>query len=285
MMSGAPGNAWHLRGPLAGLGWIAIVLQIVIFAAPLLLVLWLSLLATPSPPAGPALMDLSLTAWTSLLGSPEAREAVLNSLFLGALTAVATTFLAIPIAYLIAIRGRFLGRLALGFVVIMWFFDPGMRILGWMQTFKDLALADFMPTTLISGFSGELIASIHAWSPPAIIVLAVGFARVDRALIEAARECGATSFTLLRRLFWPLCRPAALLTIAIVFCGSIGSFLEPRLLGTGEYQQASEWLQRALESETGWPYAAAMLLLMLICATLPLILFVATAGRRRKVDR
>jgi spermidine/putrescine transport system permease protein len=285
MMSAAPGNAWHLRGPLAGLGWIGIVLQIVIFAAPLLLVLWLSLLATPSPPAGPALMDLSLTAWTSLLGSPEAREAVLNSLILGALTAVATTFLAVPIAYLIAIRGRFLGRLALGFTVLMWFFDPGMRILGWMQTFKDLALANFMPTTLISGFSGELIASIHAWSPPAIIVLAVGFARVDRALIEAARECGATSFTLLRRLFWPLCRPGALLTIAIVFCGSIGSFLEPRLLGTGEYQQASEWLQRALESETGWPYAAAMLLLMLICATLPLILFVATAGRRRKVDR
>lgn len=283
MMSAAPANAWRVRGPLAGLGWVAITLQIVIFAAPLLLVLWLSLLATPPQPTGPALMDLSLTAWTSLLGSPEAREAVLNSLLLGALTALATTILAIPIAYLIAIRGRFLGRLALGFVVIMWFIDPGMRILGWMQTFKDLALADFMPTTLISGFSGELIASFHAWLPPAIIVLAVGFAQVDRALIEAARECGATSFTLLWRLLWPLCRPAALLTTAIIFCGSVGSFLEPRLLGTGEFQQASEWLQRALESETGWPYAAAMLLLMLICATLPLIVFVATAGRRRKV--
>ena len=285
MMSGAPGNAWHLRGPLAGLGWIAIALQIIIFAAPLLLVLWLSLLATPSQPADPALMDLSLTAWTSLLGSPEAREAVLNSLLLGALTALATTLLAVPIAYLIAIRGRFLGRLALAFVVIMWFFDPGMRILGWMQTFKDLALVDFMLTTLISGFCGELIASIHAWLPPAIIVLAVGFAGVDRAVIEAARECGANSFTLLRRLLWPLCRRVALLTIAIVFCGSIGSFLEPRLLGTGEFQQASEWLQRALESETGWPYAAAMLLLMLICATLPLILLVAAAGRRHKVGR
>ncbi len=284
MMSAAPANAWRVRGPLAGLGWVAITLQIAIFAAPMLLVLWLSLLATPSQPTGPALTDLSLTAWTSLLGSPEAREAVFNSLFLGALTAFATTILAIPIAYLIAIRGRFLGRLVLGFVVIMWFFDPGMRILGWMQTFKDLALVDFMPTTLISGFCGELIASIHAWLPPAIIALAIGFAQIDRALIEAARECGATSFTLLRRLLWPLCRPAALLTSTIVFCGSIGSFLEPRLLGTGEFQQASEWLQRALESETGWPYAAAMLLLMLICATIPLILFVATASRRRKVE-
>ncbi|WP_374311565.1 ABC transporter permease [Dongia sp.] len=282
MMSAASGNARHLRGPLLGLGWAAIALQIVIVAAPLLLVLWLSLLAMPSQSAGPSLMDLSPTAWTSLLGSPEAREAVLNSLFFGVITALTTTSLAIPIAYLIGIRGRFLGRLALGFVVIMWFFDPGMRILGWMRTFKDLASADFMPTALISGFSGELIASIHAWLPPAIIALAFGFAQIDRALIEAARECGATSFTLLRRLLWPLCRPAAFLTTAIVFCGSVGSFLEPRLLGTGEFQQASEWLQRALESETGWPYAAAMLLLMLICATIPLFLFVAAAGRRQK---
>lgn len=268
-----------LRGSLLGLAWIAILTQACFFAIPLLLVLWLSLQGAPDQPA-----TVTLTAWLSVLGSVEARAALLNSLLLAALTALVTTLLAAPLAYLIAVRRRFLGRLALAFVIMMWFFDPGLRILGWMQAFKDLALIDFMPMGLLGGFSAELIASIHAWLPLAVLCLAMGFERVDRAVLDAARECGATAFVLLRRMLWPLNRRLAIVILAIVYCGSVGSFLEPRLLGSGDFEQASEWLQRALESETGWPYAAVMLLLMLLLACLPLFV-VLPAWRRGQETR
>ena len=263
-----------LRGSLLGLAWLAILTQACFFAAPLLMVLWLSLQGAPDQPA-----TVTIMAWLSVLGSVEARAALLNSLLLAALTALVTTLLAAPLSYLITVRRRFLGRLALAFVIMMWFFDPGLRILGWMQAFKDLALIDFMPMGLLGGFSAELIASIHAWLPLAVLCLAVGFERVDRAVLDAARECGATAFVLVRRMLWPLNRRLVAVTLAFVCCGSVGSFLEPRLLGSGDFEQASEWLQRALESETGWPYAAVMLLLMLLLACLPL--FVVLPTRRR----
>ena len=75
----------------------------------------------------------------------------------------------------------------------------------------------------------------------------------------------------------PLAHPVAALPPGR---GTFGSFLEPRLLGTGEFEQASEWLQRALESETGWPYAAAMLILMLALAAVPLVLLVVFDRRK-----
>lgn len=277
MMAAANSTALPLRGPLAGLAWGALLLQVLIFATPLLLVFWLSLLATNNEAGG-----VSATAWTSLLASPQAREALFSSIMLAALTALVATCLAWPLAFLIAVRGRFLGRVLLGFVVIMWFLDPGMRILGWMQAFKDLSLLQSLPSSILSGFTAELIASIHAWLPLSILVLSLAFRRVDPHLLRAARECGATSFTLLSRILWPLCRRAAALSAAISFSGAIGSFLEPRLLGTGEFEQASEWLQRALESETGWPYAAAMLILMLTCAAGPLILLGVLERRRAR---
>ncbi len=267
-----------LRGPLLGLAWMAILAQACFFGAPLLLVVWLSLQAAPDTAA-----TITATAWFSVLGSSEARAALLNSLVLAALSALLTTLLAAPIAYLIAIRGRFLGRLALAFNVLMGFFDPGMRILGWMQAFKDLALFDFIPIGLLGGFSAELIASIHAWLPLAVLCLAIGFARVDRSVLDAAHECGATAFVLLRRILWPLNRRLTALAAALVFCGSIGSFLEPRLLGTGDFEQASEWLQRAFESETGWPYAASMLMLMLFLASLPLFLVLLPKRRGQEI--
>jgi ABC-type spermidine/putrescine transport system permease subunit I len=271
-------RAGILQGPLMGLAWIAILAQICFFAAPLLMVLWLSLQGAPDQPT-----TMTGTAWLRVLGSIEARTALLNSMLLATLSTLITTLLATPLAFLIAIRRRFLGRLALGFIILMWFFDPGMRILGWMQAFKDLALINFIPVDLLAGFSAELIASVHAWLPPAALCLAAGFARVDRSVLDAARECGATAFVLLIDILWPLNRRLAALAAAIVFCGSVGSFLEPRLLGTGDFEQASEWLQRALESEAGWPYAAAMLMLMLLLAGLPLFVVLLAKHRGREI--
>ena len=276
-MKSATADTGAAAGPLKGVAWIAIVAQAVVFGAPLMLVVWLSLQGTVSAPAG-----FSLTAWTSLAGSPEARMAILSTLLLSAITAISATFLGLPLAYFIALRGRFLGRLALAFVIIMWFLDPGIRILGWMRAYKDLALYEFDPGAVLGGFSAELIAGIHAWLPLAVLILALGFARTDKAVIAAARECGASSHSILRHILWPLNRRVAAISTAALFSGSIGSFLEPRLLGTGQFEQASEWLQRALESETGWPYAAAMLLVMLALAALPLFLVFAAAARRRR---
>ncbi|MBK8158304.1 MAG: ABC transporter permease subunit [Rhodospirillaceae bacterium] len=267
-------HAAILRGPLLGLAWIAVFAQALFFAAPLLLVLWLSLQGAPDGPA-----TITSTAWLSVLGSVEARAALLNSMLLAALSALITTLIATPLAFLIAIRRRFLGRLLLGFIILMWFSDPGIRILGWMQAFKDLALIDFIPINMLGGFSAELIASVHAWLPLAVLCLAAGFNRVDRNVLDAARECGATAFALLQQILWPPNRRLFTFTATVLFCGSVGSFLEPRLLGTGGFEQASEWLQRALESDTGWPYAAVMLLLMLLLACLPL--FVVALAKRR----
>ncbi len=265
------------RGPLVGLAWGALALQVTVFLAPVALVLWLSLLAATDFAGQP-----SLVYWASVLASPQALAALFSSVLLAALTALCATIIASPLAFVIAIRGRFFGRAALDFVIVMWLFDPGMRILGWMQVFKDIEIAGFPPSMVPSGFVAELIARIHAWVPPAVLVLTFAFRRTDRRLLQTAWECGATSTTLFRCILWPLCWRAVALSTALVFSGAVGSFLEPRLLGTERLDQASEWLQRALESETGWPYAAAMLLIMLTLAALPLLLLSIFDQRKAK---
>jgi len=266
------------RGPLVGLAWGALALQVAVFLAPVALVLWLSLLAATDLAGQP-----SLVYWTSVLASPQALTALFSSVFLAVLTALCATIIASPLAFVIALRGRFLGRAALAFVIIMWLFDPGIRILGWMRFFKDLEIVGFPPSMIPSGFVAELIARIHAWVPLPVLVLTFAFRRTDRGLLQTAWESGATSITLFRCILWPLCWRAVALSTALVFSGAVGSFLEPRLLGTERFDQASEWLQRALESETGWPYAAAMLLMILTLAALPLLLLSISAQRQAKL--
>lgn len=261
------------RGIFLHVAGVALLFQAVALAIPLAGAGWLSLQAEGDG-------TLSLTAWTRLAGSPEARAALLNSLFLAIVTAIAATFLAVPLAYATLRARRWVGRLLLAIILMLCFADPGIRILGWMQAFKDLTASGALPLVLGGGFVAECIAAIHAWLPLATLILLAGFARVDHAILDAARECGATAFTLLGRILLPPNWLVAALAASVTFCGSLGSFLEPRLLGTADDQQASEWLQRALETETGWPYASAMLLLMLVLGVLPFLGLLASRARK-----
>lgn len=261
------GHAMPLRGWLSGIAWTSLLLQAAVFIIPLILVFWLSLLASSNQ-----LSNLSFTAWTSIIASSQARTALLMSALMSSIVALGTTILAWPLAFIIAVRGRLIGRLILGFIIMIWLIDPGIRVLGWSQTFKDFEILGFLPTLPLGSFSIELIAAIHAWLPLATFVFALSFFRVDRGLIEIALECGAKSVTLIRRILWPNFCHATTWSIALVFSGATGSFLERRLLGGARFQQASDWIQNTLESEAGWPYAAAMLLMILALATLPIFL-------------
>lgn len=258
----------------SALAYLGAAAQIGVIGAPLGLVIWMSL----QDPRGEA--DWSLASWRTILVSQEAGFALAYSVVLGALIAALGTFLAIPFAYLIAVRRGRAGRFALAFLLMSWFLDPGLRILGWMQVIKTTTLFRLMPDAFQGSLAAELVAGIHAWLPAAAILLAIGFARVPAEFLAAARECGASSVGLLRRILWPQSQPWSSLVLAIVFCGATGNFLEPRLLGSGMFEQATEWLQRAMESEVGWPYASTMLILLLLAATLPLLLLVLSARRR-----
>lgn len=237
--------------------------------APLGMVAWLSL----RDPAGETLTG---AAWGTIITSGEARFALAYSLLIAAIIAVATVLFSLPLSYLIGIRGRRTGRALLALLWMLWLLDPGIRILGWMQVVKSGVSRGWLPDAIQGSAVSELAAGIHAWLPLAATLLALVVARTAPTQVAAARECGAGPLAIFRHILWPSSLHWLLLIGALVFCAAAGSFLEPRLLGSAQFEQATEWLQRAMESEIGWPYASVMLIMLLGIALLPASLILAS---------
>lgn len=252
-------------------GIVAGLLMFAVIGAPVMLALWLSY----RDPAG---SELTGVAWGTVLASNEALFALGYSLVMGAAVAVGAMLAGVFPAYLIAVRGGAAGRWVLALVIVLWLSDPGIRVLGWTEVFKTGVAADFLPDAIRGSMAAEFIARLHGWLPASILLQVLVLRSVPRRQIDAAIECGAGVLVVLRRLVWPARRPQFLISAAIILCGASGGFLEPRLLGSGGFEQATEWLQRAMESDIGWPYAAAMLLLLLAASLLPLLLLL---GQRR----
>lgn len=243
-----------------------------IAGAPLMMTAWLSL----RDPAGTAVNG---AAWSSVLASGDAGLALAYSLGMGAAIAGIASLCALPLALAIAIRGARLGRGLLALLLVAALLDPGIRILGWMQVLRSGISWSLLPDDIQGSALSELGAGIHGWIPLIAVLQALCFRQVPGSLTSAARECGAGSWRIFRDILWPACRVRLGLVFALAFCGAGGAFLEPRLLGRLDFEQATEWLQRAMESENGWPYASVMLLALLTAATIPAWLF-ALARRR-----
>lgn len=256
-----------LRGSLA-LGLLACVA-----GAPLLMTIWLSL----RDPAGTALNG---AAWSAVLGSGEAGRALAYSLLMGAAIAALSSLCGLPLAYAIAIRRGRMGRWLLALLLAAWLLDPGIRILGWMQVLRSGITWKLLPDEIQGSALSELAAGINGWLPMVVVLQALCLLQAPPALAAAARECGAGSWRIFRDILWPACRARLGFVLLLVFCGASGAFLEPRLLGSPQFEQATEWLQRAMESENGWPYASVMLLLLLMAAVLPVCLLALARHRR-----
>jgi spermidine/putrescine transport system permease protein len=260
-------SSWHLPS------LIAILSLVLLMGVPLALTIWLSL----RDPAGHGTNGL---AWLTLFTSREAVLALVYSIAMGAGIAIASVACSLPLAYLVGVRDGVISRAILALLLVLWLLDPGIRILGWMQIIKSGTLAGFFPDYLMGSFIAEFAAGIHSWLPFAAILQGVAFARVPTTVLATARECGASSIEIFRRILWPRYRTWSTLSAGLIFCGATGGFLEPRLLGSSIFEQATEWLQRAMEQEIGWPYASAMLLALLAAAIFPALLLLGKGKLR-----
>lgn len=254
-------------------GGLALLLVILAVGSPIAMTAWLSL-------RDPASTALSGQAWVTIATSREASYALAYSLVMGAAVAAVATLCSLPLAYLIGVRARGLGRWLLALAIVLWLLDPGIRVLGWMQIIKSGVSLDLLPDAIQGSATSEFAARVHGWLPLTIVLQALAFGATPRPQLAAAQECGAGPWSIFQHVLWHASRRWVLLIAGLVFCSATGGFLEPRLLGGGQFEQATEWLQRAMESEIGWPYASTMLLLLLVLSLLPSVLLLKAMRQR-----
>jgi spermidine/putrescine transport system permease protein len=104
---------------------------------------------------------------------------------------------------------------------------------------------------------------------------------VDRDLLNAAYDCGASKL----RAFWevtlPLCRPGIWAGFLLVFILSLGVFIEEKVPGGGKAPMMGSLVHQTFGTRVNWPLGAALTVVLMIVAIG--IIFVFT--RLYRVDR
>ena len=140
-----------------------------------------------------------------------------NSIVVSALTVVASLFLGVTAAYALA-RIRFRGRALLLLSILGVSMFPQVAVLsGMFQLIRSLGLYNHL---------GALVISYMIFTLPFTVWVLTTFMReLPRELEEAAILDGASSWTIVRRVFMPLMWPALVTTGLLAFIAAWNEFL------------------------------------------------------------
>ena len=188
--------------------------------------------------------------WTGLLPDiwvsyPAVRKGLFGfTAYQAALSTVASVLLGLPGAYLLA-RYEFRGRGLVRSLTIVPFVLPSiMVVVGFVATFGTNGTLNDVLTWLGVGrvewlYTLKVVILAHAFynAPLVTRMVTSAWENVDASAVETARSLGAGPFRAFRDVVWPQVYPAVLMSAALTFVFTFGTF--PIVLALGGFQLAT----------------------------------------------
>ncbi|MGQ3280925.1 MAG: ABC transporter permease, partial [Shinella sp.] len=181
----------------------------------------------------------TLENYRQALTEPIYRDLFVRSLWISLTVSVVTVVFSYPVAWFISFHGGVHKNLWLFLVTVPCWTSYLLRVMSWkvilgyggvMNTgLISMGLIDKPVTSLLYNSNAVIITLVHSWAAFAILPIYVSLQKVDRTLIEAARDLGDSRIRAFFRITLPLSLPGVISAFLIVMIPTVGDYVTPRL--------------------------------------------------------
>ena len=196
----------------------------------------------------------------------------------GAVTAV-TVLLAFPIAYYVSFHVSPRRKSLWLFLITIPFWTSYLvRVFLWKvilgfngvlnSSLLGLGLIEEPLTFILYNPNAVVITLAHAFAPFAILPIFVSLEKIDRSLLEAARDLGETHLTTFFRVTLPLAMPGVVAAVLIVFIPTVGDYVTPRLVGGPNGLMIANMIQTQFLRLNNAPMGATLAVIAMIAVAI-----------------
>ncbi len=264
----------------------------------------LSHTAIAQPPYTPV-FDLA-AGWTALRAAFDALSAdnfklifgdhlyvvsYLRSLTVAAVSTAILLLIGYPIAYAMARLPRRWQPLAMMLVIVPFWTSFLIRIYAWINILQHDGLLNQLllalhivskPVVWLSTDTAMYVGIVYSYLPFMVLPLYATLAKLPHSLSEAAADLGASP----RQAFWlvtfPLSLPGIGAGVLLCFIPIVGEFVIPDLLGGSTSPMIGQTLWLEFFTNSDWPVASALAVLLLGVLLLPLLIY--ERAQRRQLE-
>jgi spermidine/putrescine transport system permease protein len=145
-------------------------------------------------------------------------------------------------------------------------------------------LPPFSPLPLLHNNFAVVFGLVYVQLPFMVLPLYAALDRLDRSLLEASLDLGASQLTTFARVVVPLAAPGIVSGVLLTLIPSIGAYLTPDLLGGPQSLMIANVIERQFKIANNWPFGSALSFL-LIYMTFIAVAVQAVAARSRPRDK
>jgi spermidine/putrescine transport system permease protein len=236
-------------------------------------------------PAGGYQPALTLAQYGNLLAR---LKAFTNTLTLAPLGTVLCLLIAYPLAYYLAVKaGRRAKPFLLTLVIIPFWTSFLIRTYAWIYILggqgipRLLEMIGFEDVRLIYTPTAVLIGIVYGYLPLMVLPIYVSLEKLDKSLLEAASDLGASPIRTFFQVTLPLSAPGLVTGSLLVFILLMGEYLIPALLGGGKVFFVGNALVDLFLQSRNWPFGSAVAIALVGIMLSAVALYLTLVGRDR----
>jgi spermidine/putrescine transport system permease protein len=214
------------------------------------------------------------------LNLPARSKAFTNTLTLAPLGTLITAIVAFPMAYFLAVKVPPKWRLVMLVLVMAPFWTSQLlRYYAWIMILGSKGIPSWLAwigiedVRLLNTPFAVMVGAIYGFLPLMVPPIYVSLEKLDKRLLEASADLGATPF----RTFWQITLPLALPGVAtgsmLVFILLMGDYILPQYLGGGKVFFIGNALVDLFLQSRNWPYGAAVSITLVIIMFLTIFVY------------
>jgi spermidine/putrescine transport system permease protein len=212
-----------------------------------------------------------------------------RSFWLAILATLICLLIGYPAAYFISREGPRFQRVAMMLIMLPMWMNFLLRTYSWMSVLENNGLLNrFFSAiglfTLINNIFGTeleyftmintqgavVLGMVYNYLPFMILPIYSVIEKMDGSLVEAARDLGAGSARVFRKVILPLSLPGVLSGVTMVFVPSVSTFAISRLLGGGTQMMLGDLIEQqflggAYNPQLGAAISLVMMVIVVVC--------------------
>ena len=194
-----------------------------------------------------------------------------------------------PVSYMMSKEGPRFQRIAMVLIMLPMWMNFLLRTYSWMSILENNGLLNqfFQKIGLISLYNSifgtdiqffrmmntqgaVVLGMVYNYLPFMILPIYSVIVKLDNSLIEAARDLGADTFNVFRRVILPLSLPGVLSGITMVFVPSVSTFAISKMLGGGTEMMLGDLIEQqflggAYNPQLGAAISLVMMIIVVVC--------------------
>jgi putative spermidine/putrescine transport system permease protein len=238
--------------------------------------------------------DLTLDNYREVFSEPVTYRTYLITLKFCTIVWAITALLGFLIAYFLAfqLRSRTWQMVCLLICSIPFWTSIVIRMIAWIpllgrnglvnRLLLGIGAVDGPQEWLLYSEFAVVLGYVHLYTLTMIVPIFNSMVRIDRALIEAASDAGASTWQVLRTVILPLSKPGIAIGSIFVIAMVMGDFVTVDVLGGGQVASVGKQIATQL-SYLQFPPAAANAMVLLIATVAMIAMLVRVVDIRKEL--